>query len=164
MFIAVGTGLILHVRQSLTRELRQLRRVAGAAIGGDLYEVVATEYGVRAVMGDVRGHGIGALGTVAAVLGCFREAAHDEKDLGAVLRRLERALDRHLRQEHQGCAAEEFVTLLLVEIRPDGEMLALNCGHPFGRFGWARRASANSPRPIRTHPLACSPCRPSCPP
>ncbi|CAL9323188.1 hypothetical protein SUDANB51_01556 [Streptomyces sp. enrichment culture] len=93
MFFAVGTGLILHVRQSLTRELRQLRRVAGAAIGGDLYEVVATEYGVRAVMGDVRGHGIGALGTVAAVLGCFREAAHDEKDLGGVLRRLERALD-----------------------------------------------------------------------
>jgi serine phosphatase RsbU (regulator of sigma subunit) len=142
------------------RELRQLRRVAGAAqrallrplpsridgldvaaaqvsaergaaVGGDLYEVVATEYGVRAVMGDVRGHGIGAFGTVAAVLGCFREAAHDEQDLGGVLRRLERALDRHLRQEHPASVAEEFVTLLLVEIRPDGEMLALNCGHPW---------------------------------
>ncbi|MEU4467330.1 PP2C family protein-serine/threonine phosphatase [Streptomyces sp. NPDC024017] len=160
VFFAVGTGLILHVRRSLMRELRQLRRVAGAAqrallrplpsridgldvaaaqvsaergaaVGGDLYEVVATEYGVRAVMGDVRGHGIGAFGTVAAVLGCFREAAHDEQDLGGVLRRLERALDRHLRQEHPASAAEEFVTLLLVEIRPDGEMLALNCGHPW---------------------------------
>ncbi|CAL9395670.1 hypothetical protein SUDANB108_01361 [Streptomyces sp. enrichment culture] len=160
VFFAVGTGLILHARRSLMRELRQLRRVAGAAqhallrpppsrvggldvaaaqlsaergaaIGGDLYEVVATEYGVRAVMGDVRGHGIGALGTVAAVLGCFREAAHDEKDLGGVLRRLERALDRHLRQEHPAGDAEEFVTLLLVEIRADGEMLALNCGHPW---------------------------------
>ncbi|MFF6917449.1 SpoIIE family protein phosphatase [Streptomyces sp. NPDC012466] len=160
VFFAVGTGLILHVRQSLMRELRQLRRVAGAAqsallrplparidgldvaaaqvsaergasVGGDLYEVVATEHGVRAVMGDVRGHGIGAFGTVAAVLGCFREAAHDEQDLGGVLRRMERALDRHLRQEHPASAAEEFVTLLLVEIRPDGEMLALNCGHPW---------------------------------
>ncbi|MFE7899070.1 PP2C family protein-serine/threonine phosphatase [Streptomyces sp. NPDC057424] len=160
VFFAVGTGLILHVRQSLLRELRQLRRIAGAAqrallrplpsridgldvaaaqvsaergaaVGGDLYEVVATEYGVRAVMGDVRGHGIGAFGTVAAVLGCFREAAHDEQDLGGVLRRLERALDRHLRQEHPASAAEEFVTLLLVEIRPDGGMLALNCGHPW---------------------------------
>jgi serine phosphatase RsbU (regulator of sigma subunit) len=160
VFFAVGTGLILHARRSLTRELRQLRRVAGAAqnallrpppshvdgldvaaaqvsaergaaIGGDLYEVVATEYGVRAVMGDVRGHGIGALGTVAAVLGCFREAVHDEKDLGGVLRRLERALDRHLRQEHPTGDLEEFVTLLLVEIRPDGEIRALNCGHPW---------------------------------
>ncbi|MEV3969525.1 PP2C family protein-serine/threonine phosphatase [Streptomyces sp. NPDC050698] len=160
VFMAVGTGLILHVRRSLLRELRQLRRVAGAAqsallrplparvdglevaavqvpaergtaVGGDLYEVVATEHGVRAVMGDVRGHGIGAFGTVAAVLGCFREAAHDEEDLGGVLRRLERALDRHLRRQHPASAAEEFVTLLLVEIRPDGEILALNCGHPW---------------------------------
>ncbi|MFJ4540086.1 PP2C family protein-serine/threonine phosphatase [Streptomyces tibetensis] len=160
VFFAVGAALILHVRHSLMRELRQVRRIAGAAqrallrplpswidgldvaaaqlsvergaaVGGDLYEVVATEHGVRAVMGDVRGHGIGALGTVAAVLGCFREAAHDENDLGGVLRRLERALDRHLRQEHPASAAEEFVTLLLVEIRPDGEMLALNCGHPW---------------------------------
>ncbi|MGW3990127.1 PP2C family protein-serine/threonine phosphatase [Streptomyces sp. NPDC004830] len=160
VFFAVGTGLILHARRSLTRELRQLRRVAGAAqsallrpppsqvdgldvaavqvsaergaaIGGDLYEVAATEYGVRVVMGDVRGHGIGALGTVCAVLGCFREAAHDEKDLGGVLRRLERALERHLRQEHPTGDLEEFVTLLLVEIRTDGEIRALNCGHPW---------------------------------
>ncbi|MFF5311865.1 PP2C family protein-serine/threonine phosphatase [Streptomyces massasporeus] len=160
VFFAVGAALILHVRHSLMRELRQLRRVAGAAqrallrplpsridgldvaaaqvsaergaaVGGDLYEVVATEHGVRAVMGDVRGHGIGAFGTVAAVLGCFREAAHDEQDLDGVLRRLDRALARHLRQEHPAGVAEEFVTLLLVEIRPDGEMLALNCGHPW---------------------------------
>jgi hypothetical protein len=34
--------------------------------GGDLYEVIGTEHGVRVVMGDVRGHGIAALGTVAA--------------------------------------------------------------------------------------------------
>ncbi|MFC9509096.1 PP2C family protein-serine/threonine phosphatase [Streptomyces sp. NPDC057002] len=160
VLFAVGTGVILHVRRTLVRELRQLRRVAaaaqnavlrplpsriggldvaavqlsaepGAAIGGDLYEVVATEHGVRAVMGDVRGHGIGAFGTVAAVLGCFREAAYDEADLGGVLRRLERALDRHLRQVHPASIAEEFVTLLLVEIRVDGEMVALNCGHPW---------------------------------
>lgn len=179
VFFAVGTGLILHVRSSLTRELRQLRRVAGAAqsallrtppsrvagldvaaaqlsaergaaIGGDLYEVVATEHGVRAVMGDVRGHGIGALGTVAAVLGCFREAAHDEKELGGVLRRLERALHRHLRQEHPTGDIEEFVTLLLVEIRADGEILALNCGHPWPyRLGGAEVAhlSAGDPHP-----------------
>ncbi|MFJ8718900.1 PP2C family protein-serine/threonine phosphatase [Streptomyces violaceus] len=160
LFFVVGTGVILHVGRTLMRELRQLRRVAaaaqnallrplpsriegldvaaaqlsaerGAAIGGDLYEVLATEHGVRAVMGDVRGHGIGAFGTVAAVLGCFREAAYDEEDLGGVLRRLERALDRHLRREHPASVAEEFVTLLLVEIRADGEMAALNCGHPW---------------------------------
>ncbi|MFI1484349.1 PP2C family protein-serine/threonine phosphatase [Streptomyces sp. NPDC020747] len=171
VFFAVGTGLMLHVRRGLLRELRQIRKVAGAAqgallrpppprvdglniaaaqfsadrgatVGGDLYEVIGTEHGVRIVMGDVRGHGLAALGTVAAVLGSFREAVHDEAELTGVLRRLERAMARHLRErakaEHPSSGldpdnpvAEEFVTLLLLEIGPDGEMRALNCGHPW---------------------------------
>ncbi|MFE7274619.1 PP2C family protein-serine/threonine phosphatase [Streptomyces sp. NPDC057623] len=160
VFFAVGTGLIVHVRQALLRELRQVRKVAGAAqsallrplparigglnvaaaqlsadrsacVGGDLYEVIATEHGVRAVMGDVRGHGIAAIGTVAAVLGSFREAVHDEPDLGRVLGRLDRALARHLRQGAHDEHAEEFVTVLLLEIGRDGEITILNCGHPW---------------------------------
>ncbi|MFF4898937.1 PP2C family protein-serine/threonine phosphatase [Streptomyces sp. NPDC001068] len=171
VFFAVGTGLILHVRGALLRELRQARKVAGAAqsvllrplpprlaglnvaaaqlsadqgaaIGGDLYEAVATEHGVRVVMGDVRGHGLAAIGTAAAVLGSFREAAHDEPELGRVLGRLDRALARHLREraraEHPSSGqdpdspvAEEFVTLLLLEITADGDVWAVNCGHPW---------------------------------
>ncbi|MGP9021844.1 PP2C family protein-serine/threonine phosphatase [Streptomyces sp. BR1] len=116
---------------------------AGATVGGDLYEAMATQYGVRVVIGDVRGHGLGALGAVAAVLGSFREAVHDEPELGGVLRRLERALQRHLREraraehpanradEPDSPLAEEFVTALLLEIRPDGRVFALNCGHPW---------------------------------
>lgn len=172
VFFAVGTGLVLHVRRTLLKELRLARKVArtaqnvvlrpppprvdgidiaaaqlsadrGASVGGDLYEALATEHGVRVVMGDVRGHGLAALGTVAALLGSFREAAHDEAGLDRVLRRLDRALARHLRERaraehpaHGGTepdtpVAEEFVTVLLLEIGPDGEVRALNCGHPW---------------------------------
>ncbi|WP_405579575.1 PP2C family protein-serine/threonine phosphatase [Streptomyces sp. NBC_01092] len=189
VFFAVGTGLILHVRQALLRELKQVREVAGAAqsvllrplppridgltvaaaqlsadrdarVGGDLYEVIATEHGVRVVMGDVRGHGISAIGTVAAVLGSFREAVHDEPDLGRVLHRLDRALARHLRErardEHPASGrepdnpvSEEFVTVLLLEIAPDGEITALNCGHP-----WPYLLSGTSVEPLAdTDPL-----------
>ncbi|MGW1781063.1 PP2C family protein-serine/threonine phosphatase [Streptomyces sp. NPDC002143] len=182
VFFAVGTGLILHVRHTLLRELKQARRVAGAAqsvllrplpprveglnvaaarlsadrgasVGGDLYEVVATEHGVRAVMGDVRGHGLPALGTVAALLGSFREAAHDEPDLGRVLRRLDRALDRHLRERARDTpdapVTEEFVTVLVLEILGDGEVRALNCGHP-----WPYLLSGTSVEPLsRADPL-----------
>ncbi|WP_344393557.1 PP2C family protein-serine/threonine phosphatase [Streptomyces vastus] len=121
----------------------QLSASRGAAVGGDLYEVMATAHGVRAVMGDVRGHGLAAIGTVAALLGSFRDAAHDEAEFADVLRRLERALDRHLRErsrhEHpaasdtdpQSPVAEDFVTVLLLEIRHNGEVQALNCGHPW---------------------------------
>ncbi|QEU95574.1 PP2C family protein-serine/threonine phosphatase [Streptomyces kanamyceticus] len=190
VFFAVGTGLILHVRRALLRELRQIREVAGAAqnvllrplpprieglalaagrlsasrgasVGGDLYEVAATDHGVRVIMGDVRGHGLGALATVAAVLGSFREAAHDEAELPQVLRRLERAMGRHLRErsraEHPasgGAApdsplAEEFVTVLLLEIDQDGEISALNCGHPWPHLlsGQARPLTDRDPLP-----------------
>ncbi|MFF3318454.1 PP2C family protein-serine/threonine phosphatase [Streptomyces sp. NPDC003035] len=172
VFFTVGTGLILGIRHGLSRELKRVRAIAdatqrvllrppsprldglsvaagqlsasrGAAVGGDLYEAVATPYGVRIVIGDVRGHGLAALGAVVAVLGSFREAAHDEPGLDGVLRRLDRALGRHLRdrardehpafcdgREPEHPAAEEFVTVLLLEIRQDGEVYALNCGHP----------------------------------
>ncbi|MFE7122102.1 PP2C family protein-serine/threonine phosphatase [Streptomyces sp. NPDC057654] len=169
----VGAGyLAMARRRRLTAELARAREVAataqeallcsppsrldglalaaghlsaseGALIGGDLYAALATPYGVRVVMGDVRGHGLAALATVAAMLGSFREAAHYEAELGDVLRRLERALGRHLREraraepapgrggEADHMAAEEFVTVLLLEVRADGEVAALNCGHPW---------------------------------
>ncbi|GAA0476414.1 PP2C family protein-serine/threonine phosphatase [Streptomyces stramineus] len=105
----------------------------GTLVGGDLYEVLATPYGIRIVIGDVRGHGFSSIGTVAAVLGSFREAAHDEPALPEVLRRLERALQRHLgeRGGPERPHSEEFVTVLLLEVRADGVVMALNCGHPW---------------------------------
>ncbi|MBD9731081.1 serine/threonine-protein phosphatase [Streptomyces sp. H28] len=184
---AIGTGIVLHVRRTLLRELRRARWAAEAAhgvllrpppprvdglavaavqlsadtaarIGGDLYEVVATEHGVRAVIGDVRGHGPAAAGTAATVLGCFREAAHDERDLAGVLRRLERALARRTRARtgegpdapsHADPPDEDFVTVLLLEILPDGTTRALNCGHP-----WPRLLSGTGVEALaRTDPL-----------
>ncbi|MBT3151931.1 serine/threonine-protein phosphatase [Streptomyces sp. CHD11] len=178
----VITGLVMHVRRTMLRELRRVRGIAeaaqsvllrpppprvdglavaavhlsadrGARIGGDLYEVIATEHGVRAVIGDVRGHGLGAVRTVAAVLGSFREAAHDEARLEDVLRRLERAMARHLRERaHAGSdpeAAEDFVTVLLLEILPGGAVRALNCGHPWPHL----LAGAGADPLARTDPL-----------
>nr|WP_086725705.1 PP2C family protein-serine/threonine phosphatase [Streptomyces carpinensis] len=172
-FLAVGTGLVLHARRALLRELRQARAVAGAArsvllrplpprvaglhlaaaqlpadrgaaVGGDLYEVIATEHGVRVVIGDVRGHGLAARGTVAAVLDDFREAVHDEADLTGVLRRLDWVLARHVRErEPDPQAAEHFVTVLLLEIAADGALHALNCGHP-----WPYRLNTRGARPL----------------
>ncbi|MGW5526122.1 PP2C family protein-serine/threonine phosphatase [Streptomyces xanthochromogenes] len=171
-FLIAVVWLAAGVRSTAERELRRIRHIAevaqrvllrplparldgialaagqlsvsrGASIGGDLYEAMSTPYGVRVVMGDVRGHGLGAIGAVAAVLGSFREAAYDEPQLAGVLRRLDRALARHLRErcraEHPASGGaeperplgEDFVTVLLLEIRPSGEVYALNCGHPW---------------------------------
>ncbi|POX43003.1 protein phosphatase [Streptomyces sp. Ru73] len=133
----------------------------GALIGGDLYDAVPTRYGLRVVIGDVRGHGLAAIGTVSAMLGCFREAAHDEPGLPGVLRRLDRTLARHLADRDRaghpageagtGAAqpaadeptAEEFVTVLLLQVTQAGEVTALNCGHP-----WPYRFSSRTAEPV----------------
>ncbi|MGW8380470.1 PP2C family protein-serine/threonine phosphatase [Streptomyces sp. ODS28] len=63
-----------------------------ALIGGDLYGVRRSPYGLRVLIGDVRGKGIGATGTVATILASFREAATVCTDLPEVADRIEAAL------------------------------------------------------------------------
>jgi hypothetical protein len=99
---------------------------AEAKVGGDLYGAVATrEHGIRVIMGDVRGKGLGAVELATDVLGMFREQAHDACTLGELATRLDAGLGRGLGRH------EEFVTALLVEIdQESGRMSIFNCGHP----------------------------------
>src|ERR1700733_6124632 len=99
---------------------------AEAKVGGDLYEVTRTaEHGIRVIMGDVRGKGLGAVELAADVLGMFRELAHDTCTLGELATRLDTGLGRSLSRH------EEFVTALLVGIDPEsGRTSIFNCGPP----------------------------------
>ncbi|WP_443046186.1 PP2C family protein-serine/threonine phosphatase [Streptomyces sp. NBC_00335] len=104
---------------------------ADAFIGGDLYAVQDTPYGVRLAVGDVRGKGLGAVEAVAVVLGAFREAAESEPTLEGVARRLERALAREGNRRDSLDAVEGFTTCVLGEIPPGAGLLRLvNRGHP----------------------------------
>ncbi|MFG2338224.1 PP2C family protein-serine/threonine phosphatase [Streptomyces yangpuensis] len=104
---------------------------ADAFIGGDLYAVQETPYGVRLAVGDVRGKGLGAVEAVAVVLGAFREAAETEPTLEAVAQRLERALVREGARREGLDAVEGFTTCVLGEIPPEaGVLRLLNRGHP----------------------------------
>ncbi|MFF9607472.1 PP2C family protein-serine/threonine phosphatase [Streptomyces sp. NPDC014684] len=103
----------------------------GAFIGGDLYAVQDGPYGVRLVVGDVRGKGIGAVAAVAVVLGAFREAAEQEATLEGVAGRLERALAREGARRDGVDAAEGFTTVVLAELPPgEGVVRIVNRGHP----------------------------------
>ncbi|GGY14315.1 PP2C family protein-serine/threonine phosphatase [Streptomyces anandii] len=112
-------------------ETLYLSAAAEARIGGDLYEAVPTAYGVRLLVGDVRGKGLVAVEAAAVILGAFREAAHDEPDLIGVAHRMERSMSRHAAQLPGSEAAERFVTAVFAEI-PDREHVVriLSCGHP----------------------------------
>ncbi|MEU6540854.1 PP2C family protein-serine/threonine phosphatase [Streptomyces sp. NPDC047000] len=104
---------------------------AGASIGGDLYAVQDSAYGVRLIVGDVRGKGMGAVAVVAVLIGAFREAAEQEATLDAVARRLERALAREGTRRDTVDTFEEFTTAVLAEIPGDGTLVrVVNRGHP----------------------------------
>ncbi|MFJ3906522.1 PP2C family protein-serine/threonine phosphatase [Streptomyces sp. NPDC090025] len=104
---------------------------ADAFIGGDLFAVQDTPYGVRLVVGDVRGKGLEAVEAVAVVIGAFREAAEQEPTLERVAARLERALAREGTRRAGLDAFEGFTTAVLAEI-PGGDRVVrvVNRGHP----------------------------------
>ncbi|WP_329389406.1 serine/threonine-protein phosphatase [Streptomyces sp. NBC_01351] len=112
----------------------------GAQIGGDLYEAVQTRYGVRMIVGDVRGKGLPAVRAAAVVLGAFRESVHYEDDLVEVVNHCAEALRRDAALADAGVGAaladsedtllEGFVTALVAQI-PDGpDIEVINRGHP----------------------------------
>ncbi|MFE6816652.1 PP2C family protein-serine/threonine phosphatase [Streptomyces sp. NPDC057677] len=100
-------------------------------IGGDLYAARSTPHGVRLLIGDVRGKGLGAIETVSVILGAFWEAADREPSLHGVADSLERALSREGSRRAGIDDTEGFATCAFVEIPPgDRELRVLNRGHP----------------------------------
>lgn len=109
----------------------------GARIGGDLYEVVATPFGIRIIVGDVRGKGLPAVRSAAAVLGAFREAADYEPELPNTAIRCEAALRRELTRSEGPeertdlrDPAEEFVTVIIAQITEAPVVELVSRGHP----------------------------------
>ncbi|MDK1473004.1 PP2C family protein-serine/threonine phosphatase [Streptomyces sp. 549] len=103
---------------------------ADARIGGDLYAVQETPYGIRLIIGDVRGKGLDAVETVAVVIGAFREAAEQEAGLHQLAGRLDRALTREVGRGPRFDRIEGFTTAVLVEVDDRGMLRLVNCGHP----------------------------------
>ncbi|MFD9465069.1 PP2C family protein-serine/threonine phosphatase [Streptomyces sp. NPDC060027] len=97
-------------------------------VGGDFFDVRDGPFGVRAVMGDVQGHGLSAVGTVASLLGAFRETVLDQRDLEAAAARLDRRL---VVDSASVDHAEMFATALLLEFSRGADTVRLvSCGHP----------------------------------
>ncbi|MEU6199536.1 PP2C family protein-serine/threonine phosphatase [Streptomyces sp. NPDC047061] len=120
-----------HRIGNLLLESFYLSAAAEARIGGDLFEAVPTAYGVRLLIGDVRGKGLLAVETAAAMLGAFREAAHDEPDLHALVDRVDISMTRRADRLGGTELGERFVTAVFAEIPEDRRIVRIvNCGHP----------------------------------
>ncbi|WP_225821291.1 PP2C family protein-serine/threonine phosphatase [Streptomyces naphthomycinicus] len=105
----------------------------GARVGGDLYEAVQTPYGVRMIVGDVRGKGLAAVRAVAVVLGAFREAVHYEDELVEVMNRCGAALRREVAVPgayEEEVLLEGFITALIAQVPDEPVVQLVNRGHP----------------------------------
>jgi serine phosphatase RsbU (regulator of sigma subunit) len=127
---------------------RYVSASAAADIGGDLYEALDTPYGVRMIIGDVRGKGIDAVRLASIVLGAYRHVAFERADLRAIVGDLDRAVARSV-------GDEDFVTAALVEER-GGTLTVVNCGHPSPLLLRRGRVIPLDP-PIPAPPLGFSP-------
>jgi serine phosphatase RsbU (regulator of sigma subunit) len=102
-----------------------------AQLGGDLYAVQDTPYGVRCLIGDVRGKGMGAVEAVTVVLGAFREGAQREPTLTGLAEWIEQTLLREAAHREGLDQVEDFTTAVLTEIPRSGDRVRLvNRGHP----------------------------------
>ncbi|MEU7579234.1 PP2C family protein-serine/threonine phosphatase [Streptomyces sp. NPDC041068] len=100
----------------------------GTLVGGDFFDVRRGPCGTRALVGDVQGHGLAAVGTVASLLGAFREAVLDQPDLDGVAARLDRRLVVDSAEDEH---AELFATAVLLEFPDDfSAVRVVSCGHP----------------------------------
>jgi hypothetical protein len=105
----------------------------GAQIGGDLYEAAQTPYGVRLIVGDVRGKGLTAVHAAAIAMGAFREAAHYEEELVEVMNHCAAALRREATRPgsyDEEFLIEGFTTALIAQVPDEPVVHLVNRGHP----------------------------------
>ncbi|MFJ3999512.1 PP2C family protein-serine/threonine phosphatase [Streptomyces parvus] len=132
---AVAQSAVLPRPPSRLGELRIAARYVPAEneamIGGDLYVVQDTPHGVRVMVGDVRGKGLGAVSAVCADLGAFRYAADEAEDLPGLVAALERTLPREGGRRGGQEQEEGFTTALVAEFADDlSAVRVVNRGHP----------------------------------
>ena len=85
------TGINIAARyRSATRD---------ASVGGDLYEIIPTSHGIRAIIGDVCGNGLDAILLARHVLSAFRRSAVAAAALEHVAGEVSRAIAPHLGEE-----------------------------------------------------------------
>lgn len=123
--------------------VRYVSAATGARVGGDFYEAVPVKDGMRAVVGDVRGNGLAAVQMAGALVGAFRGADHDNLSLQQLVSAIEMTFQRMRPSE------EDFATALLVELRCDGSIEVISCGHP---APWVLGGGAARPTVRRLEP------------
>lgn len=125
---------VMRPPMSRVRNLRvahaYLPSAEAASVGGDWYDLQPSPHGVRAVIGDVSGHGLHTVATATALLGSFHENAYHERELSVVAERLDVRMQRQnvWARITRGERQDKFATALLLDFG-DEYVDIVNFGH-----------------------------------
>ena len=141
----VAQDAILHPLASQLGGVRMAARYISASeearIGGDFYDAILTKWGVRIMVGDVRGKGLEAVRLAAVLIGEFRSRAVWEPDLTAVATAVDASGSRVGELE-----GEDFATAVFIQVT-EGFATIVRCGHPLPLLAYG-----DDVQPIATSP------------
>jgi phosphoserine phosphatase RsbU/P len=103
--------------------VRYLSASDGALIGGDVYDVEMTPWGLRVLVADVCGHGLDAVDKASSLVFAFREAAFTNQSLSQLARTVDESFKRHVGD------LTDFASGIILQVKDDKVEIA-NCGHP----------------------------------
>jgi serine phosphatase RsbU (regulator of sigma subunit)/pSer/pThr/pTyr-binding forkhead associated (FHA) protein len=98
------------------------RTIPCRKVGGDVFEVLVSPQAVTAMVADVSGKGIGAALLASVIQGMF----YAQISSGGGLVDSVSAINRFLCSR---VAGQKYATLLAAQLRPDGALQVVNCGH-----------------------------------
>jgi phosphoserine phosphatase RsbU/P len=108
---------------SVELAVRYMSASDGALIGGDVYDVELTPWGLRVLVADVCGHGLDAVDKASSLVFAFREAAFTSESLSQLARTIDESFKRHVGD------LTDFASGIILQIEDDRVEIA-NCGHP----------------------------------
>ncbi len=98
------------------------RSVACKDIGGDFYDAIKTESGLTVIVADVCGKGIAA----ALLASTLQGMVFSQLEARVPLRAIATSVNDFFCQKRLG---EKYATLFMVQLRADGSLEFINCGH-----------------------------------
>jgi serine phosphatase RsbU (regulator of sigma subunit) len=98
------------------------RNMSCKEIGGDFFEAVDTPDGLAVVLADVSGKGVAA----ALLASTLQGMVYSHLISGMPLTEIVDAMNRFFTYKHIG---EKYATMIVIRLRPDGDLEYVNCGH-----------------------------------
>ncbi len=118
---AIQQGLMEFAIPNLPYAKVHARSVACKEVGGDFYDVIATDNGLYIVIADISGKGVSA----AILASTLQGLLYGLLLAGQPLAQIADVANRYICEKN----VQKYATMILVKLSPDGTFEYVNCGH-----------------------------------